>query len=86
MSHLFAEGDLTQVNADFWRKVSGKRLSKLFEELGPLPDADTTAVFHFHRFLRGASDDLAIRGWRYVMNQRQKLYRKAIKLTGSTNN
>lgn len=28
--------------------------------------------YHFYRFIDGASDDLAIRGWKYIMDTRQR--------------
>lgn len=65
----------------FWRQRP--RLRSLFSPVDPVDyNENPVMVNNFYRFLEGADDDSAIRGWRYVMNRRSGRVRRQIKRAG----
>lgn len=67
--------NLTAEQAEWWNtSKTGRSLRSHMEPVGAIINPDENAMYHYHRFvMEGASDDLAIMGWRYVMSKRQRL-------------
>lgn len=78
------EGHITAEHKAWWASKEGKQFAKLLEPVGPLKGVNESMLYHFHRFVMdGASDDLAIMGWRHVMDTRQSMRVKPKGLTQS---
>lgn len=72
MVSLFTQEQMVPEHASYWRSDRGRRALRTFSEAqGPIPELRSQQIYHFHRFMLGASDDAAILGWRHVMNARR---------------
>lgn len=61
----------TDSDEAFWLKGPGAAMLGVFAPTITVhSETNPVMVSQFYRFLRGASDDMAIAGWRYVMNLR----------------